>query len=89
LAEEEKIKFVSGYQCMFCGEIYPEKTQAEKCWLNHTQFIADYVFEMGEEFPTEVIVKKIEGPTVIEIGTYELKEKKKVNFPYKVEKKIE
>ena len=74
---------------MFCGEIWLTREEAEKCWLNHIQFVADYTFELGEEFPTEVIVKKVEGSNVVEVGSYDLKEKKKVNFPYKVEKKIE
>jgi len=90
-----KIKEVHGWQCQFCGEIYPTKEEALKCWERHIEFVTEFIFGLGEEFPIEVLVKKIEGNEITEIATYELVKKEKVNIlveggrklgPRKVEK---
>lgn len=81
--EQEKIREVHGYQCMFCGEIYATKAEAELCWERHTTFEMEPLFTLGEEFPIEILVKKVEGDKYTEIATYELKKKEKVDLPRK------
>lgn len=85
--EEEKVREVSGFQCMFCGEIYPTQTEAELCWQRHVQFQFEPYFTLDDEFPIEVLVKKIEGNRYTEIATYSLKKKEKVDLPVKEEPK--
>ena len=82
---EENIREVSGFQCMFCGEIYPTKEEAELCWQRHIQFQFEPYFTLDDEFPIEVLVKKIEGNRYTEIATYELKKKEKVDLLVKEE----
>ncbi|RLC84015.1 MAG: hypothetical protein DRJ03_15440 [Chloroflexi bacterium] len=81
--ENEKVKEVHGWRCNYCGKIYPTKDEAEKCWDRHITFEMEPVFEIGEEFPTMIFVKKIEGSRYTEIGTYPLKKKEKVDIPRK------
>jgi len=81
LEEESKVEEVHGWRCNFCGEIYPTKEEAEKCWERHIMFETDYVFTLGEEFPVEVIVRKIEGDRIVEVATYTLSKKEKVDLP--------
>jgi hypothetical protein len=76
--EIEKVRYVEGWRCEFCGEIYATKEEAEMCWDRHIRFEMQPVFSMQEEFPVEVLVKKIEGNYYTEIATYELKKKEKV-----------
>ena len=85
MEEEEKITEVHGWRCNYCGEIYPKRELAEQCWENHTKFEFEPIFFTGEEFPVEVLVKKIEGSHYTEIATYEMKKKEKVNIPVKRE----
>ena len=80
MEESPRVEEVHGWRCNFCGEIYPTKEEAEKCWERHIMFETDYVFALGEEFPVEVIVKKIEGERIVEIATYTLEKKEKVNL---------
>lgn len=81
--EQEKIREVHGFQCMFCGEIYPTKEEADLCWQRHIEFEFEPYFTLDDEFPIEVLVKKIEGNRYTEIATYELKKKEKVDLPRK------
>lgn len=77
---EINVKRIDGWQCTFCGEVYPTKGEAEKCWENHIKFQFEPIFFIGEEFPTEVLVKKVEGNYYTEIGTYPLQKKEKVRI---------
>jgi len=81
----EEIKEVHGFQCQYCGEIYPRKEDAELCWQRHTEFEMEPLFQLSEEFPYEILVKKIEGSKYTEIATYELRSKTKVDLPRKKE----
>lgn len=83
MSEQESIKEVSGWQCQFCGEIYETKEEAELCWQRHVQFQFEPLFTLDDEFPIEVLVKKIEGNRYTEIASYELKKKEKVDLPIK------
>jgi len=83
--ETEKTREVHGFQCMFCGEIYTTKEEAELCWQRHVQFQFEPYFSLDQEFPVEVLVKKIEGNRYTEIATYEFKKKEKVDLPVKEE----
>jgi len=82
---QEKVKAVSGFQCQFCGDIYPTKEEAEKCWQRHIQFHLEPLFTLDDEYPIEILVKKIEGDRYVEVATYEIKKKEKVNLPVKEE----
>lgn len=81
--KEENVTFVEGWRCEFCGEIYKTKEEALLCWNRHIQFEIEPYFTLNDEFPTEVLVKKIEGNRYTEIATYELKKKEKVDLPRK------
>lgn len=87
--KEDKVRYVQGWRCEFCGEIYPTKEEAETCWERHVQFEIQPLFSLNEEFPTEVLVKKIEGNYYTEIATYELAKKEKVSIERKVRKEDE
>jgi len=78
--EQETIREVHGFQCMFCGEIYEHKEEATLCWSRHVQFQMEPLFNLEDEFPFEVLVKKVEGLTITEIGTYSRVKKEKVNI---------
>lgn len=82
-SEQEKTREVHGFQCMFCGEIYTTEGEAQLCWERHVQFVMEPYFTLEDEFPKEVLVKKIEGNRYAEIATYELKKKEKVDLPVK------
>lgn len=74
---------------MFCGEIYKTKEDAELCWERHVSFEIEPYYTMEDEFPAEILVKKIEGSRYTEIATYELKKKEKVDLPKKESNKNE
>ena len=79
----KKVERINGWRCNYCGEIYPTKEEAEQCWERHTRFVFQPVFELGKEFPTEVLIKKIEGNYYTEIGTYELTHLERVKIRVK------
>jgi len=87
--EQEKVREVHGFQCMFCGEIHNAKEEAELCWQRHVQFQFEPYFTLDDEFPIEVLVKKIEGNRYTTIATYSLLKKEKVDLPVKEEPRNE
>lgn len=84
----ERIREVHGFQCLFCGEIYPTRKEAEQCWDRHINYEFEPYYSMNSEYPTEILVKKIEGDRYTEIATYELKKVEKVDLPVKVRKDV-
>jgi hypothetical protein len=83
MSEDEPITEVHGFRCNFCGEILPTKEAAQKCWELHSFLVNDYVFQLGEEFPTEVLVEKVLGGFIEEVASYELVKKEKIHVVYK------
>jgi len=59
---------LKGFVCPFCAKIYAYKEQAISCKESHDDFQVDYFFEKGHRFPVEVIIKRIKGNEIIEIG---------------------
>jgi hypothetical protein len=78
--KQEKVKEVNGFQCQFCGQIYPDKPMAEKCWDSHVMFEMEPLFTIDQEFPIEVLVKKLEGDVYTEIATYAFQKTEKVSI---------
>lgn len=78
----EKYKVL--YQCVGCGTSYESKEEAEFCFEKDSMkiptFIEERIAGIGEIFPVEIILKRIEGSYIIEIATYERKEIKQVNI---------
>lgn len=64
---------LKGYVCPFCMKVYPIKEQAMRCKESHEDFEIDYIFEKGHKFPVQVIVKRIKGTEIKEVGTYIVK----------------
>jgi len=87
MSEEEMkpTREVHGFQCMFCGEIYERKEEAENCWERHIEYTTEPLYNMSDEYPVEILVKKIEGGFYTEIATYVLEKKEKVKLPIKME----
>ena len=79
-AESKTIREVHGFQCLFCGEIYESGEEAETCWTRHVQYVLEPIF-LKEEYPVEVLVKKIEGNRYVEIATYTKNKVEKVDIP--------
>jgi len=89
IIEEEKIREVHGFQCQFCGTILPTKEEAELCWQRHIQFQFEPLFTLEQEFPIEILIKKMEGSFYTEVATYVYEKKEKVHLPVKGEKTSE
>jgi len=83
---QERVREVHGYQCLFCGEIYATKEAAEMCWERHVSYELEPYYSLESEYPTEILVKKIEGDRYTEIATYQLAKIEKVDLPVKVKK---
>lgn len=61
-----------GYICPYCMKVYPIKDMAIRCKESHDDLQVDYFFEKGKIFPSEVIIKRIKGNIIIQIGTYKI-----------------
>lgn len=72
------------FQCVGCGTTYDSKKEAEACFDNDSMkiptFLEERISSIGEVFPIEIILKRIEGSTIVEICTYEKKKIEKVNI---------
>lgn len=79
---------LEGFVCPYCLKIYPTKEQAIRCKDSHEEFEIDYIFEKGYRFPTEVLIKRIIGVDVVEIGTYKLEKVEELDENGKVKKTI-
>lgn len=69
--------------CTFCGTPYDTQGEAEQCWESHSELTIEYVWGgIGSQtdMPIECIIKKHERGMITEIGTYVLKEVKKVQM---------
>jgi hypothetical protein len=62
-----------GWMCPFCARIFPSEEQAKQCKESHDDFEIDYIFEKGYRFPAEILVKRVKGNILIEVGTYTIK----------------
>lgn len=82
MSELEKYKVL--FQCVGCGGYYESKEEAEACFdqdsMKIPTFLEERIASIGEVFPVEIILKRIEGSYIIEIGTYERKNIEKVNI---------
>jgi len=78
----EKTKAV--FQCNGCGEVYESKEEAEQCFdrdsLEIPTFIEERIDQVGDIFPIEIILKRIEKGNIVEIGEYQRKRIQKVNL---------
>lgn len=70
---DPKTGILKGFICPFCLKIYPIEDQAIQCRESHDDFEIDYVFEKGKRFPLEILVKRVKGDKIIEVGTYGMK----------------
>lgn len=61
---------LKGWMCPFCARMYPSEEQAKQCKESHDDFEIDYIFEKGYRFPAEIVVKRVKGNILIEVGTY-------------------
>lgn len=82
MSEIEKVKIL--YQCTSCGNPYETMEEAEACWerdsMNIPVFVEERVESIGEIFPTEILLKRIEGNKIVEIAEYERKNIQKVSI---------
>lgn len=63
---------LKGYMCPYCVKIYPTEQEAILCKESHDEFEVDYVFQQGHRFPVEVLIKRVKGNKITEIGTYKM-----------------
>ena len=85
MGKKEKIeKYIVKFACSSCGNIYDSPEEACACFeqdtLNIPMFIEERLNTIGEVFPVEIILKRIEGNFITEVASYSIKEKKKVNI---------
>jgi hypothetical protein len=85
---DPKSGVLHGWMCPFCLKIYPSEEQAKLCKDSHDDFQIDYLFEKGYRFPTEIIVKRVKGNQLIEIGTYIVDKVEVMNEDGKVKETI-
>lgn len=82
--KEEVVKFLVKFACAHCGTVYDTEGEAKACFeqdtLAYPLFIEERLTSIGEVFPIEILLKRIEGNFITEIASYSLGEKKKVNI---------
>jgi hypothetical protein len=73
---DPKSGVLHGYMCPFCGQIYPTEERAKFCKEMHDDFqveLGNYVYDLRPPWRSEIIVKRVKGNVLIEIGTYTVK----------------
>lgn len=80
---------LKGWMCPFCVRIFPSEEQAKQCKESHDDFEIDYIFEKGYRFPAEIIVKRVKGNVLIEVGTYTIKKVEVMDENEKVKETIQ
>jgi hypothetical protein len=80
---------LKGFMCPFCARIFPSEELAKQCKESHDDFEIDYIFEKGHRFPIEIVVKRVKGNVLIEVGTYKIKKVEEIDKDGKVKETIQ
>jgi len=77
-------RYTIKFACASCGAVYDSPEEAEHCFeqdsMNSPMFIEERLTTIGEPFPVEIILKRIEGNFITEVACYKISEKQKVNL---------
>jgi hypothetical protein len=89
LAEDETKAFMTPrnvihcYLCPICERKFLTEDEAVQCMETHDELTLMPMYSVGERFPREIIVSRIEGKKITEVATYPRGEVVKVNIEVK------
>ena len=58
------------YLCPVCEGKFKTEDEAVACMESHDELQAQMIFEMGERFPIEIMVRRVEGKKMTQVGYY-------------------
>ena len=71
---------LKGFLCPVCWTLFEAEDLAVLCMESHDELLPELIFQTGDRFPIEVIVKRLKGEEITEVASYERKKIEKVSI---------